>query len=141
MKRSTAFRIWNGLWLALALIPLAIFWSGRNGVFRPNGGIPDDTLAGHVWASALYLVAVWLIIAWMRGRGAQGFILGALAFAALVGTAVVFQGIGAAALRAAGLAGLGFEVSIAIIVYLSASMAGWILLWSIAAAVRRRRNR
>jgi hypothetical protein len=141
VKRSVAIRIWDGLWLALALLPLAIFWSGRNDAFLPEEGSPDDSLAGHVWASALYLVTVWLIIAWMRGRGTRGRVLGRLTFIALIGVSFVFQQIGEATLREAGIAGLGFDVAIAIIVYLAASMAAWVLLWLIADAVRRRRNR
>lgn len=141
MKRSAAIRIWDGLWLAFALLPLAIFWAGRGRVFHPDAGIADDSLTRHIGASAVYLVAVWLVVAWMRGHGTRGLVLGALAFVALVGVAIVFQRIGEAALHAAGIAGLGLDVAVAIIVYLAASFAAWILLWSIAVAVRRRWNR
>ncbi len=141
VKRSTAFRIWDGLLLAIVLLPLAIFWSGRNGVFRPDDGTPDDSLAGHAWASALYLAAVALVVAWLRVRGTRALVLGSLALTALVGTAVVFQKIGKKAIHEAGISGLGFDISIVIIVYLSASMATWLLLWSIATAVRRGRTR
>ena len=141
MRRSAAIRIWDGLWLAFALLPLAIFWAGRGRVFHSDAGIPDDSLPWHVGASAVYLVAVWLVVAWMRGRGRRGLLIGALAFAALAGTAVSFEEIGAEALRIDLATGLAFDVSIAIIVYLAASWAAWILLWSVAAAVRRRRDR
>ncbi|MCJ7827269.1 MAG: hypothetical protein MUP36_03405 [Demequinaceae bacterium] len=141
MRRSAAFRIWDGLLLAFALLPLAIFWSGRNGVFHHNGDVPDDFLAGHAWASALYLAAVALVIAWLRSRRARAVVLGFLAFAALVGTAVVFLGIGEDARREAGISGLGFDIAIIIIVYLSASLAAWLLLWSVVTAVRGSRVR
>ncbi|MBN2177549.1 MAG: hypothetical protein JW722_07825 [Demequinaceae bacterium] len=141
MTRRTAARVWNGLLLAFAILPLAIFWSGRNGVFQPDDGAADGTLSGHVWASALYLTALGLIVAWLRARGQRVLVLGLLALASLAGTAVVFWEIGEDAVQEAGVSGLGFDVSIVIIVYLAAGMAAWLLLWSVVTAVRKHDRR
>lgn len=137
MRQSAAIRVWDGLWLALALIPLAIFWSGRDDVFRPAAGADDETLAAHLGASAVYIVAVACAQLWFRGPWRRRLPVRALGFAASVASAVWFTNIGGDVVGEAPLAGLGIEVAIILIVWGAACNAAWIVLWWIAAAIRR----
>lgn len=137
MNTRAVARVWDGLWLALAFLPLAIFWTGRGDAFPRAAGAPDDTLLWHLGASALYVAAVALTIRWMHSSGRRGTVAGIAAFAALAGSVAAFQRIGAAALREGELAGLGFGVAVGILIWLSAISAAWIVLAWIGAAVRR----
>lgn len=132
MKRSATTRIWDGLWLAVVLIPLAIVWVGRT----PMIGMP-----ALVMGSAAYVAAVILTVGWMRSRWGRGLTIGLLACAASVGAAMAFEGIGRTALEGFGPQTIGLEVAVALILYLSASNAAWLLVWTVARAISGARKR
>ncbi len=141
MSRAIAFRIWNLLFLALVLIPLAIFWEGRGDVFPHASGSPDVSLLAHIFASAMYVSMVVLAAAWLRAGGKQAVLVGALTLSAAVGAVVAFERVGAAAVKAAGVSGLGFDIAVAILIYFSAGVAASSVLVGIVVAVRRLRAR
>ena len=141
MRTSIAVRIWNGLFLAMVLIPLAIFWSGRGDAFPHATNSPDEPLLRHVLASALYVAMVVLAAAWLRADGKRALLLGALTFSAALGAVVGFEEIGSAAVRGAGISGAGVDVAVAILIYFSAGVAAWAVLSGVVVAVRRIRAR
>ena len=141
MRRSVGLWIWNGLFLAMVVIPLAIFWAGRGDVFPHAAGAPDQPLLRHVLTSAMYLSMVVLAAAWLRADGRRALLLGALTFSAALGAVVGFEQIGSAAVRGAGISGAGFDVAVAILIYFSAGVAAWAVLSGVVVAVRRTRAR
>lgn len=140
VRESIASRIWDGLWLTLALIPLAIFWSGRNEIFRPDDETPDGALTAYVGASAIYIAAVAFTTMWLRGPWRHQLPVRGLAFVASIGAAMAFSSIGGVALQSTTLTGLGLELAIVLLVWGSACNAAWIIMWWIAAGIRRWRT-
>ncbi len=137
MRRASVFQVWNSMILAIALIPLAIFWAGRGEAFRPRVGEVDDTWRWHLLASGIYLLAVASTVAWVKWGGSKAAIAAIVAVAASVGAAMSFAEIGTAHAFEAGIAGLPVTVAVWILVYLAAANVAWILVWSALLIVRR----
>jgi hypothetical protein len=133
--------VWNGLFYAMVLIPLAIFWQDRAAVFPHDPGVPDPSLVRHVLASVMYIAMVFLAMAWLRANGKRAVVLGSLAFATAVGAVVGFEGTVSEAVQATGVRSLGLDVAVAVLVYFSASVAASALLSGVVVAVRRIRAR
>jgi hypothetical protein len=141
MRQTSVIRAWNSVILAVALIPLAIFWSERGTAFRTGDGETDGTWPWHVLTSLIYLLAVVATIAWIRARGWKALVAAAAAVAASVAAAMGFAEIGTAYAFEEGIAGLPLTLAVAILTYLAAANAAWVGLFSIALAVRDRRSR
>ncbi len=141
MRTPLAVWIWNGLFFAMVLIPLAIFWQDRGSVFPHDPGTDDPSLLRHVLASAMYVAMVVLTLAWLRSNGKVAVLLGALAFSAALGAVVAFEGTVSEAVRTTGVRSIGLDVAVAILIYFSAGVAGSALLSGIVVAVRRARAR
>jgi len=141
MRRASVFQVWNSMILAIALIPLAIFWAGRGEAFRPRVGEVDDTWPWHLLASGIYLLAVAATVAWVKWGGSKAAIAAIVAIAASAGAAMSFAEIGTAHAFEAGIAGLPVTVAVWILVYLAAANAAWVGLFSLVLAVRTRHRR
>jgi hypothetical protein len=141
VRTSVAVWIWNGLFFAMLLIPLAIFWQDRGSVFPHDPGVADPSLVRHILASAMYVTMVVLAMAWLRTGGKQAVLLGALTFSAAIGAVTAFEGTVVQAVKATGVRSLGLDLAVAILVYFSAIVAGSTLLSGIVVAVRRARAR
>jgi len=141
MRRASVFQVWNSMILAVALIPLAIFWVGRADAFRPGVGETDDTWRWHLVISGVYLLAVLATVAWVRWSGRKGIVAAVVAVAASVWAAMGFAEIATAYAFEAGIAGLPVTVAVWMLMYLAAGNAAWVALFTVVLAIRTRRLR